>query len=114
MTTGGTLSENNIKDQTLSYRIQVSNHGSNDNRISETGRFNTERTTRVHPLKNKLNKNSGLRTRMRGYGCWRGRMLGSPVVMQSFPLNRRLALACAATKMHRLQKGVWYRMTTKA
>lgn len=41
-------------------------------------------------------------------------MRGSPVAMQSFPLNPPLALACAATKMHRLQKGVKFRKTIKA
>lgn len=40
-------------------------------------------------------------------------MLSSLVVMQSFTQNRRLALACTATKMCLLQKRVWHRKRLK-
>lgn len=44
--------------------------------------------------------------RVGGYRHWTGMMLSSLVVLQYFSQNRRLALACTATKICQLQKGV--------
>lgn len=113
-TTGWTVSENNIKDLTLSYPIQLCYHGSNDQTNGEIGRLYIWRAKIVDSEKLNYMKTVVSQLRWGEYGCWRGRMLASPVVMQSFSLNRRLALACAATKMHRLQKGIRFRKTIKA